>query len=332
MTTLANTNPTLAELAKRRDPDGNVAKIIELMSEQNDIVDDITMQEGNLATGHQTSVRVGLPTTTWRKLYGFVTPTKSKVVQVTDSCGMMVQLSSIDEKEAELNGNQAIWRMTEDVAHIEAMTQEFADTLIYGNEGTEPEAFTGLAPRYGSLSAESADNIIDAFSGSGGDLTSIYLLTWHPTTAFCFSPKGGASGLQMKDKGRVTIFNGSGGQRDDLQTEYSWDVGFCLRDWRFGGRIANIDVSDNDASTTSTNAQKLLRYMIMLQERLPSTTRGRAAWYMSRTLRTNLRLAALDKVSNQLTYETVAGKKLLMFDGTPIRRVDKISHTESRVV
>lgn len=328
MTTLSVLNPTLADMAKLRDPDGNIATLVELLNQQNEIIQDVTVIQGNQTAGNTTTVRVGLPTATWRKLYGYISASKGRVAQVTDNCGMLSALSSIDAKLAEINNNEPAWRMSEDAAHIEAMNQEFVGTLIYGSETTEPEAFTGLAARYNSLSAESGDNIVDYDGSDSGDITSIYLMVWSPQTAFCFSPKGGASGLKMEDLGKVIVFDGSGGQRTDVQTQYSWDVGFCLRDWRYAGRIANIDVSD---LATSSNAQKLISKMIDLEERIPNLGAGRACWYMSRTLRTYLRTGILDKVSNQLTYDTVAGKRVLAFDGIPVRRVDQISHSETVV-
>ena len=164
MTTLAANNPTLLDVAKRTDPDGSISTIVELL---NDVLTDMSFVEGNLPTGNKTTVRTGLPTPTWRKLYGGVQPTKSTTAQVTDSCGMLEAYAEIDKALADLNGNTAAFRLSEDAAHIESMSQEMASTLFYGNEGTEPEAFTGLAPRFNSKSAENADNIVDGGSASG---------------------------------------------------------------------------------------------------------------------------------------------------------------------
>lgn len=329
MSTLSVMNPTLADLAKLHDPDGNVAQIVEILNQNNGILDDVTFKEGNEAMGHRSTIRTGIPAPTWRKMYGYVAPTKGTTAQVVDNCGMLTARSQIDAKEAEFNGNEAAWRMSEDAVHLEGMAQEFAESLFYANEATAPEEFTGFAPRYNDLSAESADNIIDAFSGSGGDLTSIYLVVWSPQSIFCFSPKGGKSGLSMTDMGLQTISDSSGGRMEVYETKYEHDVGLCVRDWRQAGRIANIDVSD---LATIANAQKLIGYMIDLSERIHNLGAGRAAWYCSRTVRTHLRKAVLESVSNQLTFDTVAGKRILAFDGIPVRRVDKISHTETRVV
>jgi hypothetical protein len=331
MATLAVNNPTLLDVSKRLDPNGKIDSIVELMAAQNPVLEDMSWQEGNLPTGHKTTVRTGLPTPTWRKLYGGVQPGKSTTAQVTDSCGMLEAYAEVDKALADLNGNTAAFRLSEDAAHIEGMAQEQASTLFYGNEGTEPEAFTGLAPRFNSLSAQNADNIIDAFSGAGGDLTSIWLCVWGPQTGFGIYPKGSQGGLQMEDKGQVTIENvdGAGGRMEGYRTHYRWDAGLTIRDWRYFVRIANIDVSELN---TIANTKNLITWMIQAAERIPQLGKGRACFYMNRNLREKLRLGILEKVSTNLTWESVSGKRVMTFDDIPVRRTDALINTETRVV
>jgi len=331
MATLAANNPTLLDVSKRLDPDGKIDTIVELLNQTNEVLTDMSWVEGNLPTGHKTTVRTGLPTPTWRKLYGGVQPTKSTTAQITDSCGMLEAYAEVDKALADLNGNTAAFRLSEDAAHIEAIAQEHASTLFYGNEGTEPEAFTGLAPRYNSLSAQNADNIIDAFSGSGGDLTSIWLCVWGPQTGFGIYPKGSQGGLQMSDKGQVTIENvdGAGGRMEGYRTHYRWDAGLTVRDWRYFVRIANIDISELG---TIANTKNLVNWMVQASERIPSFGKGRAVFYMNRTLREKLRLGILERVSSNLTWETVEGKRVMTFDDIPVRRTDALIKTETRVV
>jgi len=330
MATLASNNPTLLDVSKRLDPDGKIDTIVELLNQSNEVLTDMSWVEGNLPTGHKTTVRTGLPTPTWRKLYGGVQPTKSTTAQITDSCGMLEAYAEVDKALADLNGNTAAFRLSEDAAHIEGIAQEHASTLFYGNEGTEPEAFTGLAPRYNSLSAQNADNIIDAFSGSGGDLTSIWLCVWGPQTGFGIYPKGSQAGLQMSDKGQVTIENvdGAGGRMEGYRTHYRWDAGLVVRDWRYFVRIANIDISELG---TIANTKNLVNWMVQASERIPSFGKGRAAFYMNRTLREKLRLGILERVSSNLTWETVEGKRVMTFDDIPVRRTDALINTETRV-
>jgi hypothetical protein len=330
MTALAANNPTLLDVAKRLDPDGKIASIVEILNATNPVLDDLSMVEGNLPTGHRTTVRTGLPAPTWRKLYGGVQPTKSTTVQVTDSAGMLEAYAEVDKALADLNGNTAAFRLSEDAAHIEGMGQEMAQTLFYGNEGTEPEAFTGLAPRYNSKSAENGDNIIDA-GGNDTDLTSIWLCVWGNQTGHGIYPKGSLAGLQMTDKGQVTVENvdGQGGRMEAYRTHYRWDCGLTIRDWRYFVRIANIDVSNLN---TLNNTKNIIQWMIEASERIPELGKGRAAFYMNRRLREKLRLGILEKVSSNLTWETVAGERVMTFDDIPVRRTDALINTESRVV
>ena len=330
MPALAANNPTLLDVARRTDPDGAIATIVELMNQSNEVLTDMSFVEGNLETGNKTTVRTGLPTPTWRKLYGGVQPAKSTTAQVQDSCGMLEAYAEIDKALADLNGNTAAFRMTEDAAHIEGMSQTMASTLFYGNEGTTPEAFTGLAPRYNSLSAQNADNIVNA-GGSGSDNTSIWLCVWGPQTGFGIYPKGSRAGLQMTDKGQVTVENvdGAGGRMEAYRTHYRWDAGLTIRDWRYFVRIPNIDVSDLD---TLANTKNLINWMIAASERIPSFGKGRACWYVNRTIREKLRLGILEKVSSNLSWETVEGKRVMTFDDIPVRRTDALLNTEARVV
>jgi hypothetical protein len=336
MTTLDTQNPTLADVAKRMDPDGKIDKIVEILNETNPILEDMTFIEGNLPTGHRTSIRTGLPQPTWRKLYGGVQPTKSTTVQVTDNTGMLEAYAEVDKALADLNGNTASFRLSEDRAHIEGMNQEMASTTFYGNEGTEPAAFTGVAPRFNSLTAENGDNIVNGGSASGQtDNTSIYLIVWGPNTVHGIYPKGSTAGLSIEDKGQVTVENvdGNGGRMEAYRSHYRWDAGLTVRDWRYLVRVANIDVSELDDSTNGEAARKaLIRHMIEATERIPQLGMGRAAFYCNRTIRTKLRLGILDKIASNLSWETVAGKRIMVFDDIPVRVCDAILNTEDRVV
>ena len=338
MAALATNNPTLLDLANRTDPNGNIATIVEILNQQNEILDDMTWIEGNLPTGHKTSIRSGLPAPTWRKLYGGVQPNKSRVVQVTDTTGMLEAYAEVDKALADLNGNTAEWRLSEDKPFIEGMNQEVASTLFFGNEKTEPEAFTGFAPRFNSLSAENGQNIIDA-GGTGTDNASIYLVVWGENTVHGIVPKGSKAGLQVEDKGQVTIENadGNGGRMEAYRTHYRWDCGLTVRDWRYVVRIANIDRSNLSAVYTNgafTNSSaNLPDLMFQAMEYIPNLSMGRAAFYMDRRIRTTVRRqVAASTQGSTLEIENVGGKVITTFQGIPLRRVDALAADEARIV
>lgn len=328
MATIGNNNPTYADFAKRLDANGKVETIIEMLNQDNEILNDATLLEGNLPTGHKSTMRVGLPTATWRKLNYGVAKGKSQTVQVVDSAGMLEAYAEVDKALADLNGNTAAFRMSEDKAFLEAMNQQMATTLFYGDTTVNPERFMGLADRYNLLSAASGANIISG-GGSGSDNTSIWLINWDPDVCHLFFPKGSKAGFQHTDLGEETLEDAAGGYYQGYRTHYKWDLGLTLRDWRYVVRIANIDVSD--LTFNAATGAKLVDLLIQALEQVKGM-KGRTVLYANRTITSYLRRQIVFAANNvRLGLEEVYGKKSVTVDGVPIRKTDAILNTEAKV-
>lgn len=324
---------TLADWAKRLDPDGKVPLIAELLGQTNEILTDMIWQEGNLATGHRLTVRTGLPTATWRLLNQGVAPTKSTTAQKDEQTGMLEMWSEVDKDLAVLNGNTAAFRLSEAIAHVEGMSQEMAQTLFYGNSGTAPEEFTGLAPRYSSLGADNGQNIIDA-GGVGSDNSSIWLVGWGQNTVFGIFPKGSQAGIMHEDLGLVTVETTAGiaGNRmRAYQDHWQWKAGIAVKDWRYAVRLANIDISN---LTAKSSAADLYDSMIRAIHRLPSRGGIRPSFYMNRTTFQMLDIQGRDDIisGGGLKYENIDGQPVTTFRGVPVRISDQLTETEAQVV
>ncbi len=343
MAALSNRNPTLLDRAQMTDPDGKIAVVAEILNEVNEILEEMTFVEGNLTTGHRSTIRAGIPPATWRAFNEGVQPNKSATVQVTNNTGMLVAWSQVDKSLAKLASDLEAFRLTEDTPHIEGMNQEMAETLFYGNEGTEPQAFTGLSPYYNDLSAENADNVIDAL-GTGTDNGSIWLIVWSPTTIHGIVPKGSEAGLQINDLGEVTITNAvdadgnATGLMQGYRTNYEWHMGLVVRDWRYAVRIANIDKSNLsivfNAGVFASPSANLPNLMYQAMRLIPHINRGRAAFYMSRTMATAVaQQSAAATVGSTITMDKLGGDDKFpeRFHGVPMRRVDALSADEARV-
>lgn len=331
MAALSTIHPTLLDFAKRLDPDDKIAKIVEILNEQNPIIEDMVWLEGNLPTGHRTTIRTGLPEPTWRKLYGGVQPTKSRTAQVTDACGMLEAYAEVDKALADLAGNTAAFRLSEDLAHIEGMNQEFASTLFYGTADA-PEEFVGLAARYNDQTAANGDNIItSADTPDSTDNSSIWLVGWGANTVHGIYPKGSKGGLDMNDKGQVTVENidGSGGRAEMYRTHYRWDCGLSVRDWRY---VVRINYDAEDLTKNAGSGPDLIDMLSQATELIPSLSSCRPVFYGNRKALSFLKRQIANKVaSSTLTMETVGGKHVTMFEGIPFKRVDAITNTESGV-
>lgn len=332
MATLATLALTLADWANRLDPDGNIPEIVELLSQTNEILQDAVFMEGNLPTGHRVVVRTGLPTVYWRALNAGVPTSKSTTATVDESCGMLEAYSEVDVDLANLNGNTAEFRLSEDAAFLEAMNQTQASTMFYGNPGVDPKTYLGLAPRYSSLTAANGANIITG-GGSGSDNASIWLVVWGKNTVFCPFPKGSKAGLQHKDLGEDTVKDASGNQFQALRTHYQWKNGLAVKDWRYVVRICNIDISNLVGESSAANLIKLMLRAIF---RIPNLRAGRPVFYMNRSVAQMLPVQGLNTSSQAVKVQeaiTQFGEPIvnMTFMGIPIRLCDQLLNTEATV-
>jgi hypothetical protein len=328
----------LADWAKLQDPNGRTAKVVELLQQQNEILDDMYWMEGNLPTGHRTTVRTGLPAVTWRLLNGGVIPSKTTTAQLDEAAGMLEAYSEVDKDLAELNGDVGAFRASQASAFLESMNQTFSQTLFYGDTTINPERFLGLHPRFNTISgAVNGQNVMSA-GGSGADNTSIWLICWGPNTVAGIFPKGSQAGIKHRDLGEVTVETTAGiagGRMQAYREHWQWKGGLALRDWRYVVRMANIDVSDLGASTGTQNAQQLIGLLSRMIDRIPNLNMGKPVFYMSRTTASLLRVQAMNKSTNAIgvneAIDQFGRTGSMNFMGIPIRRVDQILTTEATI-
>jgi len=334
--------PNLVNVTKRMDPDGTIAKIAELLQQFNPILEDVPLVEGNLPTGHRTTVRADMPIPTWRKLNYGVKPTKSVTAQVDDTIGMLEAYSEVDKDLAKLNGNSPEWRMSEDVPHLQAMSDEMAATIFYGDSGVNPEEFLGLAPRYDSigtpankpdaqLNSVELANVLDAGGTTADKQSSIWFIVWGENTVHGIYPKGSETGLQARDLGEQTLFDNEGGRFQGYRAHYQWKMGLCVRDWRYVVRVANVETALlQDPTTNAAAIQAVYEAMIKARYCVPQINNyGNGIYYCNAAVHAMLDIAAVQKANAALGYQNVFGKDVLTFRGTPVKACHAILETEA---
>jgi hypothetical protein len=77
--------------------------------------------------------------------------------------------------------------------------------------------------------------------------------------------------------------------------------------------------------------------MVQALDRIPNLGMGRAVFYANRSIYSMLRIAAMNKTGNVLAIEAGlnqfgTAQRMTTFLGVPLRKVDQILNTESRVV
>jgi hypothetical protein len=237
---------TLQDLARRTDPDGNAADIAELLSQANEIYDDMVWKEGNLDTGHMFTYRNGIPAGQFRLLNQGTPMSKSTTAQGRINCAELTALSVIDERILEKSANPAKARYEEDNAFIEGMSQTMANTSIYGNSAAVLQEFTGFTPYFNSLETSVSANAANVFNGGGvaSNNASIWLIGWSPRSAYMVYPKGSKSGLEVRPLNSTEVaYDEAGNLYPAKLTYFTQMAGLCIEDWRWVNRLCNLDVT-----------------------------------------------------------------------------------------
>lgn len=331
MATLGNTFIDLIDVYKMQDGRGQFNPIIEILMEMNPILEDAIAVECNKGTTHLHTVRTGLPTVTWGKLYQGIPNSKGRTAQVEDTTGFVEGLSTIDKRLLELSTNEGAVRLSEAHAYLESMSQEVASKIFYGDTASDPEEFMGLAPRFNDTSASNGNQIIDA-GGTGSDNTSIWFVTWGDNQVNLLYPKGTQAGVQREDMGEQRVTDGSGNAYYAKEEKFTWHVGLAVKDWRYVSRIANIDVSDMQAGSVALYDFMRKAYYQLQNRRVAG---GKIAIYCNRDV-----LEALDALATnagasdnfvRLKPMEIEGKEVMTYRGIPIRETDALLNTEAQV-
>lgn len=269
------------------------------------------------------------------QLVGFnegVNPEKATGRSVTDTCMMVSTYSKIDARMLKINKNSATWRAKQEKAFIRGLAHGMAKRFFYGSMAQDPRAINGLAARYWTTDASKdqiAEQVIDA-GGTGATNTSIYLINWAADQTFLFHPEAVRGGLEQNDRGEQDVYDEKGRRYRAVITDYDWTLGLAVSNPRSVVRIANIDVTDltKDASA-GANLLSLMTDALELVEEAP----GNLSFYANQSITTILRHQVINKTTNQLTFDTVAGKKCTMFGDVPIMKMPKsvLLNTEAQV-
>lgn len=332
MATIGSSFVDLIDIYKRQDKEGKYIPIIEILNEMNPILQDAIAVECNSGTTHLHTVRTGLPDVSWGRLYKGIANGKGRTAQVEDTTGFVEGLSTIDKRLLDLSNNEGAVRLGEAMAYLEAMNQEVASKMFYGNTASDPEEFMGLAPRFSDKSAANGGQIIDA-GGTGADNTSIWFVSWGDNQCQLLYPKGSKAGVQREDMGDQRLTDENGNAYYGKEEKFTWHVGLAVKDWRYVSRIANIDVSDMAAGNVALYDFMRKAYWQLQGRRVPG---GKMAIYCNRDV-----MEALDALSTnagasdsfvRLTPKEIEGKEVLTYRGIPIRETDALINTEAQVV
>ena len=337
---------TYADFVKGLDPKGNFAhRIVELVAKKVEMLDDMTVVAANNGTALETTVRTETPTPVWTTYYGGIPSNKGSKAKIKVSTGRMATKILVDKKLYDDSKDKDAVLEDEISANITGMKNELANAMIYGLLRENPLGINGLFKHYSSYDNDNTDDtdsshyVLNALGKSGdtsskGKLGSIALVGWSPNTITAFHPEhSGTGGIEKSDK-RVTDIadpdvGGDATYEAYLQYLY-WNLGLAVRDYRYGGRICNIQ-RDKMLTGGLDAAQKYIELIDRISQRVLDDG-VKQAWYMDRLMWENVStLFARVTRQNAVSFQQVDGRKERKLFGIPVRIMDAMKINEAEV-
>jgi hypothetical protein len=324
---LSNAFLNIVDAAKKVDPNGNIAQMVELLAKKNAFLQDIPFQQGNLPMGHKFSGRMALPTPSWRSINQGIDASKSQADSFEEKAGMLEGLSKVDVALAELYGSgAAAFRADEDNSFFTAFGIEVARALFYESTDVNPDKIHGLTPRFDGTGVAAAQFISGDAGSTTGQRSSIWLVGWAPDTVFGFYPKSGVAGFQTEDLGKQIVKDSNSKEYVAYVSHHKWALGLCVKDYRQVVRVGNLQLSRLDAAGTNCKLWQVLQDAVAA---VYDTDTVSPVFYMNRQIFSALNKQLFEKSANLLEYIERGGRRIPHFLGIPIRISDALHNLET---
>jgi len=328
-------NLTLQDYMRRVDPNGGITTIVESLTRECPLLQDAVVKEANMIDGDKFSSRQSLPTVSRRRINRGTPNSKSTVGQTTEPITMLEARSTIDVEEMELNGNDTAFRASEDVAFMEAMTEQAEEAVLYDNKTQNPDEAMGLIHRLDSTTGAAGGQIYKMGAGGSNTNATLLLVGWAENKVYLTFPKGSRGGIvprPMKEPLPVDDGTNTGSSYLAWQTFWTWKLGISVKDKRYIAAVRNIDMSTIAEGTPASPDNSLIRASIHALHFIKRPSAARMVWYAPRLLHTYLHLQALSSVTHStLTIKDVGGEPVVMLHGFPVRIADQMTTTEAAI-
>ena len=315
-------------------------EIVDMLIQMNPMLDDMVITEANDGTSNKTTIRTGLPDVAWIGFYEGVQGSKGSKKQIRNTAGRAATKLEIDAKLFDSDPNKNALLLDEVQAHSNALMNEMADCIIYGKVTTEPKKFNGLINFYSKYQANSSTddtvsshyvfNAKSATQASTAALRSIFLVGWSQMSIRCFYPQGTMGGIQRGPfKKYVDVTDSDGGTYEVHRQYLEWQLGLDVRDYRYGGRMCNLQADEMFDTSGVPDYWEILRRMTT---RVRDDGGVRQVYYMDKLTWEAVTVWASRKTAeNAIKYGDLNERIPHKLFGIPVRIADSLNTNEDEV-
>ena len=337
---------TFRDLLSGRTPNGFVDKdIVEMMAQENPVLQDVMWKQCNKGREDFVTIRTGMPEAVLRAYYEGFKGSKTSKKQVTNACCTVTTGIEFDWRLYEADKDKVAFLSDEQRANSSVLGDKAAGLLIYGNADQDPKGINGFFRTYSEFGEVTGANMqtddrkasfytfnagtaAQLSASSGVARRSLLLVGWGARSMHGIYPENTSAGIKIEALTSQYVDDGDGGRLKMGLQEMNWDLGLNIRDFRFGGRVANIDVMSDPSGANTPDVTKFVRKLV---------TRAKAngvaqRFYCSRLVMEFIAEQFEKKTSgNAVEYSDLEQKKDASLLGIPVSICDCMNVDEEAV-
>lgn len=312
-----NSYHTLVELAKRTDPQGNTAELINILAEKNPMLEEAYYEEANDLNSHEFTQIIAEPAPGFGRINKDIPFSAGTTRQVVEPICTIADAFKIDNWLLAKAKNPSEYLANEAKIHIQSIGKKAHAALLYGNRGTDPDSINGIMTRLNTLSM---DNVYDG-GGSGSDTASIVAVRWGRDGTYLAYPREFSKFIQEEGPKDVWLGDANGGKGYQIMT-WAISLGLCIANPKSVARIANIETS---GSSNIFDPDTLVAALDGLDG-----TDG-AVIYVPKAIYTQMNINLMNKTNTAYTMAEEWGRPVLHFMGVPVKVCEQMLATETAI-
>lgn len=308
---------TLVELAKRTDPNGNSAELINILAERNPMLEEAHWERANDLNSHEFTQVIELPKGEFGRINKGIAYSAGRTKQVVEPICEIAEAYCVDDRLLKKAPSPQEYLAQEAALHVEGMGQTAHATLLYGNRGTNPDAINGFMTRYNSLSM--TDSVTNN-GGSGADVASILVVNWGRDSAYLAYPREFGDFLVEKGPSDQWIQPAAGTGYWGKVITWSINMGLCIANPKNVQRICNIETT---GSSNIFSDDKLITALNKMDKT------DNAVIYVNKAIYTQMQIAFKNRANVNFTMQEAWGRPIMHFMGIPVKKCDQMLSTET---
>lgn len=316
---------TLQDMVKETH-NGLQMEIADLMTQENEILQDAHWEESTDFDSHTFAIETYIPLGGWRHFNQGVPADAGKTAQGKAYMGEHENPIVVDTRLLKKAPDKEKFFNRRVARHSEGSSQFLAKNIFYGNHGTDPAAFTGIAPNLDSLSHA---YVYGCGGTADGAMTSIYGLDWGPEKCYMAKPRGAKSPIEITDRQFDYKTDEFGNDYKVIRCEIIFSATFVVQDPKAAFRLCNLDPTKfADAEATAGAFKENL----LIQALNKSKSRGKTMkLYCNDDVLTMADIRIKDKANMTFTTQELFGVDVPGFKKRPLRFCEAILSTEGQV-